>query len=151
MRMNSNVHKFEQKGELNWILKKLFLSSTEYRVCQRERARLWHMFPFSSSTPQLTARCRGLSRVQCSPFSTNHSTERNAVRDLTEREILLKKISTYEFAALDLQIYLDTHPHDTARGGLLMFVYEKKLQYPVNIKKPNAKLAKIIITQYGGA
>ena len=38
----------------------------------------------------------------------------NAVRDLTEREILLKKISTYEFAALDLQIYLDTHPHDTA-------------------------------------
>ena len=28
---------------------------------------------------------------------------------------------------------------------------EKKLQYPVNIKKPNAKLAKIIITQYGGA
>ena len=32
-----------------------------------------------------------------------------------------------------------------------MFVYEKKLQYPVKIKKPNAKLAKIIITQYGGA
>ena len=32
-----------------------------------------------------------------------------------------------------------------------MFVYEKKLQYPVNIKKPTAKLAKIIITQYGGA
>lgn len=31
-----------------------------------------------------------------------------------------------------------------------MFVYEKKLQYPVNIKKPNPKLAKIIITQYGG-
>mgnify|MGYP004601363501 FL=1 len=114
MRMNSNVHKFEQKGELNWILKKLFLSNTEYRVCPKERARLWHMFPFSSSTPQPTARCKGLSRVQCSPFSTNHSTERNAVRDLTEREILLKKISTYEFAALDLQIYLDTHPHDTA-------------------------------------
>lgn len=31
-----------------------------------------------------------------------------------------------------------------------MFVYEKKLQYPVNIKNPNPKLAKIIITQYGG-
>ena len=90
--------------------------SQQYGIpcCQRERARLWHMFPFSSSTPQPTARCRDLSRVQCSPFSTNHSTERNAVRDLTEREILLKKISTYEFAALDLQIYLDTHPHDTA-------------------------------------
>ena len=26
-----------------------------------------------------------------------------------------------------------------------MFVYEKKLQYPVNIKQTNAKLAKIII------
>ena len=31
-----------------------------------------------------------------------------------------------------------------------MFVYEKKLQYPVNIKNPNPKLAKLIITQYGG-
>lgn len=32
-----------------------------------------------------------------------------------------------------------------------MFVYEKRLQYPVNIKTTNPKLAKIIITQYGGA
>lgn len=31
-----------------------------------------------------------------------------------------------------------------------MFVYEKKLQYPVKIKTPNPQLAKIIITQYGG-
>ncbi|MBQ6154072.1 MAG: manganese catalase family protein [Ruminococcus sp.] len=31
-----------------------------------------------------------------------------------------------------------------------MFVYEKKLQYPVRIKNPNPKLAKIIISQYGG-
>ncbi|MCL2198401.1 MAG: manganese catalase family protein [Defluviitaleaceae bacterium] len=31
-----------------------------------------------------------------------------------------------------------------------MFVYEKKLQYPVKIKNPNPKLAKFIITQYGG-
>ena len=31
-----------------------------------------------------------------------------------------------------------------------MWQYEKKLQYPVNIKKPNPKLAQIIITQYGG-
>ena len=31
-----------------------------------------------------------------------------------------------------------------------MFVYEKKLQYPVNIKQTNPKLAKIIVTQYGG-
>ena len=31
-----------------------------------------------------------------------------------------------------------------------MFMYEKKLQYPVNIKNPNPKLAQIIISQYGG-
>ena len=32
-----------------------------------------------------------------------------------------------------------------------MWVYEKKLQYPVRIKQTNTKLAKIIISQYGGA
>lgn len=31
-----------------------------------------------------------------------------------------------------------------------MWTYEKKLQYPVNIKTPNPKYAQIIITQYGG-
>ena len=31
-----------------------------------------------------------------------------------------------------------------------MWIYEKKLQYPVKIKNPNPKLAKIILTQYGG-
>ena len=31
-----------------------------------------------------------------------------------------------------------------------MFVYEKKLQYPVNIKTPNPAMAKYIISQYGG-
>ena len=31
-----------------------------------------------------------------------------------------------------------------------MFVYEKKLQYPVNIKNTNPKLASVIISQYGG-
>lgn len=31
-----------------------------------------------------------------------------------------------------------------------MWIYEKRLQYPVNIKKPNPQLAKLIITQYGG-
>ena len=31
-----------------------------------------------------------------------------------------------------------------------MFVYEKKLQYPVKIKNPDPKLAAIIISQYGG-
>lgn len=31
-----------------------------------------------------------------------------------------------------------------------MFVYEKKLQYPVRISNPNPKLAAVIISQYGG-
>ena len=31
-----------------------------------------------------------------------------------------------------------------------MFVYEKKLQYPVRIANPNPKLAALIISQYGG-
>ena len=31
-----------------------------------------------------------------------------------------------------------------------MFIYDKKLQYPVKIDKPNPKLASIIISQYGG-
>lgn len=31
-----------------------------------------------------------------------------------------------------------------------MFVYEKKLQYPVRIKNTNPALAKFIISQYGG-
>jgi len=31
-----------------------------------------------------------------------------------------------------------------------MFCYDKKLQYPVKIDRPNPRLARIIITQYGG-
>ena len=31
-----------------------------------------------------------------------------------------------------------------------MFLYDKKLQYPVKIDKPNPRLAAIIISQYGG-
>ena len=31
-----------------------------------------------------------------------------------------------------------------------MFIYSKKLQYPVKIKNPNPQLARIILTQYGG-
>ena len=31
-----------------------------------------------------------------------------------------------------------------------MWRNEKRLQYPVNIKEPNAGLAKLIISQYGG-
>jgi len=31
-----------------------------------------------------------------------------------------------------------------------MWIYEKKLQYPVKIKNPNPKMAQLVITQYGG-
>lgn len=31
-----------------------------------------------------------------------------------------------------------------------MWNYEKRLQYPVNIKTPNAKIAQYILSQYGG-
>lgn len=31
---------------------------------------------------------------------------------MTKRQILLRKISTYAFAMLDLQMFLDTHPND---------------------------------------
>lgn len=31
-----------------------------------------------------------------------------------------------------------------------MWSYEKRLQFPVNIKEPNAKLAQVIISQFGG-
>ncbi len=31
-----------------------------------------------------------------------------------------------------------------------MWIYEKKLMFPVNIKKTDPKLAKIMLEQYGG-
>lgn len=31
-----------------------------------------------------------------------------------------------------------------------MWKYEKRLQFPVNIKEPNAKMAQFIMSQYGG-
>ena len=36
------------------------------------------------------------------------------------------------------------------KGCLLMYNYVKSLQYPINIKHRNPKLAKVIISQYGG-
>ena len=35
-------------------------------------------------------------------------------------------------------------------GNVKMFDYNKKLQYPINIKKKNLKCAKALVTQYGG-
>ena len=31
-----------------------------------------------------------------------------------------------------------------------MFIYEKKLQYPVRVQDPDPKLASVILSQYGG-
>jgi spore coat protein JB len=31
---------------------------------------------------------------------------------MTEREIMIKKLSSYQFMIDDLQLYLDTHPND---------------------------------------
>ncbi|AUG58996.1 Mn-containing catalase [Acetivibrio saccincola] len=31
-----------------------------------------------------------------------------------------------------------------------MWIYEKKLEYPVKIKNPDPRMAKVIITQFGG-
>ena len=37
----------------------------------------------------------------------------------------------------------------SGRSGALMFVYEKKLQYPIRIKNTNPQLASFIISHYG--
>lgn len=31
-----------------------------------------------------------------------------------------------------------------------MWIYEKKLQFPIKIKNPNPKMAQVILSQYGG-
>lgn len=36
------------------------------------------------------------------------------------------------------------------RSVWIMWSYERRLQFPVNIKEPNAKLAQAIISQFGG-
>ena len=37
-----------------------------------------------------------------------------------------------------------------ALGGLIMWSYDKLLEFPVNIKRPNAKAAQVILSQDGG-
>ncbi len=38
---------------------------------------------------------------------------------MTEREKMLRNLSSYDFAAYDLHIYLDTHPDDIAAAKAL--------------------------------
>lgn len=44
---------------------------------------------------------------------------------MTERQMLMKKLSSYDFAAHELHMYLDTHPNDTSAESALAF-YEKR-------------------------
>ena len=36
------------------------------------------------------------------------------------------------------------------KGDVNMWLYEKRLQYPVKISRPNAKIAQVIMSQFGG-
>ena len=45
---------------------------------------------------------------------------------------------------------MGAYPHAVGRRMQIMWNYEKRLQFPVNIKESNAKLAQVIISQYGG-
>ena len=47
---------------------------------------------------------------------------------MTERDILIKKISTYQFAIDDMRLYLDTHPMD-------MDTVSKAKEYSEKLKK----------------
>ena len=40
---------------------------------------------------------------------------------------------------------------ESGLGWISMWAYEKKLQYPVNIKSNNLRMAKLLVTQYGGS
>ncbi|MGN0565134.1 MAG: spore coat protein CotJB [Candidatus Limousia pullorum] len=44
---------------------------------------------------------------------------------MTERQILMKKLSTYAFAAYDLHLFLDTHPNDRETAAKLVRYKEK--------------------------
>lgn len=120
----------------------------------------------------------------------------NRGQQMSQRE-LYDWIAMLGFCAVDMMLYLDTHPDDEDalnyfnqctelyrnakaayekqygplnafsstlstrwewnegpmpwEGGRQdMWSYEKRLQYPIRISTPNAKLASYIISQYGG-
>ena len=45
---------------------------------------------------------------------------------------------------------MGNNPMALGRRLLTMWNYEKRLQFPVNIKTPNAMLAQAILSQFGG-
>ena len=58
---------------------------------------------------------------------------------MTYREILMKKLSSYQFMAADLKLYLDTHPND--KGTL-----DKLKEYTEKYMKERERFEKL----YGG-
>jgi spore coat protein JB len=45
---------------------------------------------------------------------------------MTEREILLKRVQVYNFALLDVALFLDTHPNDSAALELYKQYIERR-------------------------
>ena len=69
---------------------------------------------------------------------------------LTARNTISVRPLKRDFA-LNEPLGVDQRPVAVGNGGeRVMWIYEKKLQYPVRIKNPNPALAKLIISQYGG-
>lgn len=102
----------------------------------------WHLCPFNSTIRQPTPQTRDSNQEQCSPRSTSRSTEASVVAALTDREILLKKISAYQFAALDLQLFLNTHPNDKKVLEKMKEYRDKSLPYIEEYEKKYGPLTK---------
>ncbi len=66
---------------------------------------------------------------------------------MTERDRLLRTLSSYDFAVSDLHIYLDTHPDDKKAEDALK-IYEKK---SIEIRQEyEEKFGPITVNNIGG-
>ncbi|MEE3334271.1 MAG: spore coat protein CotJB [Ruminococcus sp.] len=54
---------------------------------------------------------------------------------MTERDIMIKKLSSYQFAAADLKLYLDTHPNDSETLQKLSEFSEKYMKEKEKFEK----------------
>lgn len=61
---------------------------------------------------------------------------------MTKREALLKQISTYQFAAHDMQLYLDTHPDDSGAMEQMRRFQEKAAPLTAQYEKQYGALTK---------
>ena len=66
----------------------------------------------------------------------------------TKKKVLIFILIIIGVAAV--VIVIQNKNHETAGNGPVSYthLYERKLQYPINIKNPNPAMAKFIITQY---